>query len=183
MPTISERRDYNGVVARIERLGLAPLIGELEQIVTGFELRVREATDANGGAAVRKLIDLRFESATGWTKKQTGDIDWTKCASINGTRVCIGVEIQMSARSDLLIIDVYHLLDALQNGTIDVAVLVVPDDALGRYLTDRGPNLSAAIRHVERVGADKFPFRILALHHDGAGEPLAKQFKSPRKKT
>lgn len=182
MPTISERKDYNGVAARIQRLGCTPLIEELESILTGFDLRVEESKDANGGAAVRKLIDPRFEEASGWTKKQVGDVDWTKCRTINGARACVGVEIQMSARSDLIVIDVYHLLDALQKGTIDIAILVVPDDELGKYLTDRGPKVSVAKRHIERVGADKFPFRLIALHHDGPGEPLAKQFKSPRKK-
>ena len=63
MPTISERKDYNGVLARIERLGLAPLLAELKEVLTAFELRVKEEKDANGGAAVRKLIDARFESA------------------------------------------------------------------------------------------------------------------------
>jgi len=58
---------------------------------------------------VRKLIDAEFARVGGWTKKQTGDIDWTKCLQINGTRVCFGVEIQMSLRSDMLIIDVDHL--------------------------------------------------------------------------
>jgi hypothetical protein len=87
----------------------------------------------------------------------------------------------MSARSDLLTMDVYHLLDALQKGTIDIAVLVVPDDTLGKYLTDRGPKFSDASRHVERASGDKFPFRILAIRHDGPGEPLAKQFKATQK--
>ena len=88
----------------------------------------------------------------------------------------------MSARSDLIVIDVYHLLDALQKGAIDVAILVVPDDTLGKYLTDRGPKFSDAQRHIERVGADKFPLRVIALQHDGPGEALAKQFKSKRKR-
>jgi hypothetical protein len=101
----------------------------------------------------------------------------TKCVENSRGRACAGVEIQMSARSDLLVIDVYHLLDALQAGTIDVAFLVVPDDTLGKYLTDRGPKFENAVRHVERIGADKFPLRIIAIHHDGPGPPLAKQKK------
>src|SRR5713226_2728789 len=177
MPKITTQQDYNGVAALIERLGLRPLIDEIEQILTGFPLRVKEQKDANGGAAVRKLIDPRFQQASDWINKQTGDVDWTKCLTFNGARACVGVEIQMSARSDLIVIDVYHLLDALQKGSIDVAILVVPDDTLGKYLTDRGPKFSDAKRHIERVGADKFPLRVIALQHDGPGEPLAKQFK------
>lgn len=109
MAQIVEEHPYNGVTQRIERLGLAPLLDELRTILQEFPLLVEERRDANGGAAVRKMIDERFEQARGWEKKQTGDVDWTKCHTINGARVCVGVEIQFSARSDLIVIDVIHL--------------------------------------------------------------------------
>jgi hypothetical protein len=182
MPQIAERKDYNGVMARIERLGLAPLLAELEQVLTGFELRVKEENDANGGAALRKIIDRRFEEAGDWTVTKSGNVDWVKCHSVNGTRVCLGVEIQMSARSDLLVMDICHLRDALTDGVIDVGILVVPDDALARYLTDRGPRFSDAVRHVRAARAEDFPLLLLGLHHDGPGDALAKQFKAPRKR-
>ena len=183
MPKITQRKDYNGVLARVERLGLAPLVAELEEVLTGFPLLVKEQKDANGGAAVRKLIDPRFDAAGGWTKTTSGDVDWVKCHSVNGTRVCIGVEIQMSARSDLLVMDICHLRDALTDGVIDVGVLVVPDDELARFLTDRGPRFSDAVRHVRAARAEDFPLLLLGIHHDGPGEPLAKQFKASQKKT
>lgn len=66
------------MAALIERLGLTPLIEEIERILTGFDLRVKESKDANGGAAVRKLIDPRFQQSSDWINKQTGDVDWTK---------------------------------------------------------------------------------------------------------
>jgi hypothetical protein len=182
MPKITERKDYNGVLARVERLGLAPLLAELEEVLTGFSLLVKEEKDANGGAAVRKLIDQRFTDVGGWTITKAGDVDWVKCHSVNGTRVCLGVEIQMSARSDLLVMDICHLRDALTDGVIDVGVLVVPDDTLARYLTDRGPRFSDAIRHVRAARAEDFPLLILGIHHDAPGEPLAKQFKAQQKK-
>ena len=103
VPKIFEEKFYNGAQDRLNRLGLNPLMDEIRGIVTGFPLLVKEATDANGGAAVRKLLDQRFDIPTGWTKKQTGDVDWSKCLSLDGARVCIGVEIQFSARSDLVI--------------------------------------------------------------------------------
>ena len=40
-----------------------------------------------------------------------------------GTRVCVGVEVQFSARSDLIVVDVIHLRKAVTEGKIDVAVL------------------------------------------------------------
>ena len=72
MPTISKEVPYNGAVERIRRLGLGELIYEVRQIITGFELRVKEEKDANGGAAVRKLIDASFSRAQNWTKQQVG---------------------------------------------------------------------------------------------------------------
>lgn len=180
MPRIVEEEHYDGARERIARLGLGPLLEELRTILTSFTLLVREERDANGGAAVRKLIDARFPNS--WTNVQTGDIDWTKCHTINGTRVCVGVEIQMSARSDLLVMDVIHLRRALEGGQIDVGVLVVPSDRLGVFLTDRAPRMSDAKRHVREARAEDLPLVLIALEHDGPGEPLAKQTKRPRKK-
>src|SRR5947207_968938 len=113
MPTITERAEYGAVKARIERLGLSPIIAEIEQILTSFELRVKEAKDANGAAAVRKKIDARFARIDGWKITRSGGVDWTKCHVVNGTRVCVGVEVQFSARSDLLVMDICHLRDAI----------------------------------------------------------------------
>jgi hypothetical protein len=112
VPRIVEEQPYDGAAGRIARLGLGPLLDELRDILTGFLLLVREERDANGGAAVRRLLDSRFPAS--WAKIQTGDVDWTKCHTVNGTRVCLGVEIQMSARSDLLVIDIIHLRKALE---------------------------------------------------------------------
>jgi hypothetical protein len=177
MPTIDEEKAYDGAEERINRLGLGPLLEEIRSILTGFSLLVKEAKDANGGAAVRKLVDAEFVKAGDWTKKQTGDVDWTKCKIVNGTRVCIGVEIQFSARSDLLVVDLIHLRKSIRRGLIDVGVLVVPCDDLAVYLTDRGPRMADAIRHVEEAGVEHLPLIVIAIRHDGAGPFLAKQPK------
>ena len=149
-------------------------------ILTRFSLQVEEKRDANGGAAVRRLIDGRFPKV--WKNVAAGDIDWTRCHTINGTRVCIGVEIQMSARSDLLVVDVIHLRGAIEKGEIDVGVLVVPSDRLGVFLTDRGPRMADAKKHVRAARADDLPILLIAIEHDGAGPALAKQAKRARKK-
>ena len=99
MPTIASRRSFDGAEERISRLGLDPLWQELISIVTGFDLRIEERRDANGGAAIRALLDQRFAAAEGWTNRQSGAVDWTKCHAFNGSRVCLGVEVQLSARS------------------------------------------------------------------------------------
>lgn len=175
MPRIVEEEFYNGARERLDRLGLTPLLENLRGILTGFDLHVKEERDANGGAAVRRLIDQRFTS--GWRKAQTGAVDWVTCRVINGTRVCLGVEIQMSARSDLIVVDLIHLRRALVEGQIDVGVLVVPSDRLGVFLTDRGPRMSDAKRHVHEARADDLPLVLVAIEHDGPGPALAKQPK------
>jgi hypothetical protein len=181
MPKIVENIWYDGAKERVQRLGLGSLVDEIIAIIEGFTLRVKEETDANGGAAVRKLIDAQFEKIGGWTKRTAGDIDWVKCKIVNGTRVCVGVEVQFSARSDLIVVDMIHLNAAFRKGRIDVGVLLVPSDTLGKYLTDRGPKMADAKRHVEVARLDDSPLILFAVEHDGPGPALPKQAKrSPR---
>ena len=175
MTLLIERKSYDGAEERIQRLGLQPLWNELERVLGGFQLCVEERRDANGGAAVRDMIDAAFMQAGGWKKLQTGGVDWTKCKTVNGTRVCLGVEIQFSGRSDLLIVDVAHLRDEIIEGSIDVGVMVVPSDRLGKFLTDRGPKFADATRAIERARAQDLPLIVLALEHDGPGPALAKR--------
>lgn len=175
MPRIVERRFYDGAKQRIERLGLGELWSELEGVLSGFPLLILEEKDANGGAAVRSLIDSRFEAAKGWDKLQSGGVDWTKCVDSDGVRRCFGVEIQFSARSDLLIVDVVHLRDKITEGDVDVGVLVVPSDKLSRFMTDRAPRFKDAVTAIERARAQDLPLAILALEHDGPGPALEKR--------
>jgi len=181
MPKIVEEVYYNGARERIERLGLSKLVEEIKSIISGFELRVREQVDANGGAAVRKLIDARFERETGWIRKTTGDIDWTKCRRSGGAKICLGVEVQVSARSDLLVVDMIHLTAAFRDGRIDIGVVIVPSDKLSRFLTDRGPCISDAKKHARAARLEDSPLILFAIEHDGPGPPLAKQMKRPSK--
>lgn len=175
MPHIAVRSAFDGADEKVSRLGLAPLWSELEGILTGFDLRVEEKKDANGGAEVRTLLDSRFEALPGWTKKSSGGVDWTKCHTVNGTSVCLGVEIQFSARSDLLIVDVAHLREEITAGSIDVGVVVAPSDRLASFLTDRVARYSDALRAVERARAQDLPLIVLGLEHDGPGPALAKR--------
>lgn len=156
-------------------MGLDSLWREFEETIEGVQLRVKEERDANGGAAVRDLIDQAFVRTGGWVKQQTGGVDWTKCKTVNGTRVCVGVEVQFSGRSDLLIVDVAHLRDEIVTGAIDIGVMAVPSDRLGRFLTDRGPSFSDATRAIERARAQDLPLIVVALEHDGPGPALPKR--------
>lgn len=183
MPKITESQAFGGATERLERLGLSPLYEEMRGILTGFRLEVQETKNANSGKAVREFIDARFDShpSGGWEKKQTGGVDWTKCKIVNGTRVCLGVEIQVSGRSDLVVVDLIHLIGTITKGQIDVGVLVVPDDILGNYLADRAPHYSAVARILTVTKAEDYPIIVLAIRHDGSGPALTKQRKSPSK--
>ncbi len=178
MPRIVEERPYGGVEQKIARLGLTPLVGEIRSLLTSFELRVAENIDANGAAEVRKAIDRAFTEKGGWAKTVSGSADWTKSKVVNGTALCLEVEIQVSARSDLLIRDVIHLRDSLEQGRIDIGVIVVPSDRLSRFLTDRTPCLKDALRTIREARAENLPILVIAIEHDGPGPPLPKQRKA-----
>jgi len=174
MPKLEEIA-YGGFYERTKRLGLDGLLNEVRQALSGFDLRVLEQRDSNGGAALRVLIDEQFRKATGWTKVQSGDIDWTKCHRANGIQVCLGVEIQVSARSDMLVVDIIHIRKALVEGKIDAGVLAVPSDRLGVFLVDRGPRMSDAKKHVDFAKATDLPLLLIGLTHDGPGPALPKR--------
>ena len=170
MPRITERLNYNGFETKVARLGLDHLIAEVEAAVTGFPLLVEESRFANGTRWIRQTIDDRFASKGGWAKIASGGIDWSK-ANERGSK--LGVEVQVSGRSDLLAVDVLHLREELNGGRLDAGIIVVPDDTLSRFLTDRTPNLQTAIRHIESRASD-MAVQVMAFRHDGTGPPLPK---------
>lgn len=179
MPRIVSEQAFDGAEALIQRLGLDELLGEVRRIVTGFELLIEERKDANGSKVLRTLIDKQFVAAGGWKQKRAGGVDWIKAQAINSRPryICVGVEIQVSGRSDLLSVDLIHLRKELLQGKIDLAILVVPSDKLGYFLTDRVAKLSEAQRHIEMARAEDMPFVLIAIEHDGAGPALPKQGK------
>ena len=170
MPRITDRRSYNGFETKISRLGLGDLLAEIESTLAGFQLLVQELRYANGTRWIREQIDERFSIAGGWVKVTVGGVDWTKENS-RGSK--IGVEVQVSGRSDLLAVDVLHLREELIGGRLDAGIIVVPDDTLSRFLTDRTPNLRTAIRHVESRASD-MAVQLIAFRHDGTGPPIPK---------
>ncbi len=178
MPRIVDERPYGGIHEKVARLGLGPLISEIRSIVTGFTLSIDERIDANGAAAMRKMIDASFKAAGGWTQTVSGAADWMKNKVVNGTTLCVQVEVQVSARSDLLIRDVIHLRDSLEQGSIDVGVVIVPSDVLGPFLTDRTPRMRDAIRTIKDARAENLPLLVIAIEHDGQGPALPKQKKA-----
>ncbi|MFQ5881901.1 MAG: BglII/BstYI family type II restriction endonuclease [Candidatus Methylomirabilales bacterium] len=163
---------YDGAKERIRRLKLRPLLDEVREMLKTTVVRLEERKHANSGGALRKLLDVEFERREGWTRRTSGASDWKKCQEIDGAEVCIEVEIQVSARSDLVVIDIYHLRRSIQNGEIDLGILVVPSDKFSPFLRSRQPSLKETQRAVEETDAHRLPLVVLAIEHDGPGPAL-----------
>jgi hypothetical protein len=176
MPKITEEKLFDGSGQIIQRLGFEDLLSEVREILTGFVLTVSEKKDSNGASTLRKMLDKRFSESGGWVQKKSGGVDWTKQQAINGRprHISLGVELQVSGRSDLIAVDLIHLRTQLLQGMIDLAVLVVPSDALGYVLTDRVAKLSLATRHIEHGRFEDMPFVLIAIEHDEIGPSLPK---------
>ncbi len=176
---ITTTRFYGGARDKVCRLALADLFLEVQQIIFDTRVDLLEVPEANGAAVVRERIDEQFAKASDWTKTVAGGLDWVKRLRYNQTlAVKMGVEVQVSARSDLLVRDLVHIRNALQEGVIDIGLIIVPSDKLSVFLTDRTPSLRDAIRYVEQEfpEAQKTPMILIAVEHDGpAAEPLPKK--------
>jgi hypothetical protein len=178
---ISKIKFYDGAKEKVCRLGLSHLFLELQEILLDTAIRLLPVKEANGAAYIRERLDERFLSAGDWEKTTSGGVDWIKRIRYNQTVLArMGVEIQVSARSDLLIRDIVHLRNSLQEGVIDIGVIVLPDDEMQIFLTDRTPSYRDAVRYIEKEfkEATTFPIVIMAIEHDGISDtPL------PKKKT
>jgi len=140
---------------------------------------VQDKKQANSAGVVRELIDAQFSKYQDWIQSKSGDIDWTKRFRYNQTIVSrIGVEVQVSGRSDLLARDIVHIRNNLQDSHIDVGVIIVPSDDFEYRLTDRVANFSYAVQYVEKElrEAQSYPIVLIAVEHDGYTEkPLPKK--------
>lgn len=87
----------------------------------------------------------------------------------------VGVEVQVSSKSDLLTNDITHLTSAIESGDLDVGIIIVPDDETAPFLTDRVPRFTDAVNHVYRAKAQFSPLVVYAIKHDGIGPPLPKR--------
>jgi hypothetical protein len=170
VPAITETQDFNGFAKKVERLGLIEIVDEALATLSGFTLTVKEEKHANGTKWLREAIDERFKLAGGWSKITSGGTDWKKA---NPVGAGVGVEVQVSGRSDMVAMDIMHLSDDITSGLIDVGVIIVPDDTISRFLTDRTPNFATAIKHAEHRAKD-LPIRVVGFRHDSVGEALAK---------
>ena len=175
---IDSMKFYDGACEKIVRLGMSDMLVELLQALMGTRVLLKEEKDANSGKVVRESIDGMLEQGSGWTKTVTGDLDWVKTKRTPpDMEIRLGVEIQMSARSDLVIRDLLHVRENIKRGKIEVVVLVVPSDKMSAFLPDRAPSLSETVRYTEKEFDEiqQFPLVLISVEHDGPGEPLPKQ--------
>lgn len=176
---ISKIRFYGGSRDKVCRLGLSHIFLELLEILVSTEIRVLDQRQANGAGRVRELIDARFGEYEDWVQAKSGDVDWLKRFRYNQTIVSrIGVEIQVSGRSDLLARDIVHIRNNLQDSNIDVGAIVVPSDELALLLTDRVASFSYAVQYIEQElrEAKDYPIVLLAVEHDSYSvNPLPKK--------
>ena len=176
---ITNIKFYDGAREKVCRLGLSHLFLELQEIIFASEIHLLPEKDANGAAYVREQLDAQFSRLQGWDKTASGGLDWIKRIRYNETVLArLGVEIQVSSRSDLLIRDIVHLRNSLQEAAIDIGVIVVPDDVMQVFLPDRTPSYRDAVRYIEQEfkEAMTFPIIIIAIEHDGlSGKALPKK--------
>ncbi len=182
---ISKMKFYGGSREKVCRLGLSHIFLELQEILISTEILVLDKKQANGAGRLRELIDEKFKSYDDWILSKSGDIDWIKKIRYNHSIISrIGVEIQVSGRSDLLARDIVHIRNNLQDSNIDVGVIVVASDEFEYYLTDRIANFSYAVRYVEEElrEAQSYPIILLAVEHDGfSNTPLPKKITNTGK--
>jgi NADH:ubiquinone oxidoreductase subunit D len=175
---ISNIKYYDGARGKICRLGLTDSFLQIEEALLETDISLEERRRANDAGVIHEALDAAFEKATGWTQIRASGIDWSKQRSDSVNFISkIGVEIQVSARSDLLIRDVVHLRNSLQKAEIDVGVIVVPSDRMQRFSPDRTPSFRDAVRYIEQEfkEATTFPIVVIAIEHDAAGIALTKQ--------
>jgi hypothetical protein len=183
MPKIVEEQSFDGAENLIARLGLDELLEEVRTIITGFQLNIQEEKDSNSAGIIRSMIDVRFVAAGGWIQRKSGGVDWMKRQEINGRPrfISVDVEVQVSGRSDLVAVDLIHLRKQLLQGEIDLAVLVVPSDRLGKFITDRVATVSQTKRHIDMGRFEDMPFILMGIEHDGPGAAIRKKRYSYKK--
>jgi hypothetical protein len=175
MAKINSVKNFDGAQNKVSRLGLQLLLDEVKSLMESTCILLLEEKKKNGAAVIREMIDASFAQSKTWELKKSGDVDWTKCKVVNGTRVCVGVEVQVSARSEMLYKDILHLKTRIMTGDIDIGIIIVPSDRLQSFLPDRTPSFSYAKKVIAEQDADRLPIIVIEIEHDGPGPPLPKK--------
>jgi hypothetical protein len=126
--------------------------------------------EGNGAGDIADKLVGMLKRLKGWRegKKSEGEPDFIACIDHDGATVCLGVEIQISARSVQVYQDVVHLRAAFRERKIDVGVIVINADDFAQYLPSRVANLREAQKYIgETIDQRDLPLLVIPIKHDG----------------
>ncbi len=162
--------EYGKAQEAIQRLGLSPLVSQLLATIRKCKILILKKKEGNGaGDIAAKLVGI-LKKRKGWRegKKTEGEPDFIACIDYNGARTCLGVEIQISARSVQVYQDVVHLRTAIRERKIDVGLIVINSDEFAQYLPSRVANLREALKYIaQTIDPRDLPLVVIPIKHDG----------------
>ena len=163
---------YGGAGMRLARLNLGPFAQEVRSAASRLAM-VRDGAGKWKTAGARNAIRTEL-IACGWTSTNRYEELLLKHLDLSSARPCVAVGFATPTADDVKLIRI-----AVVEGAIDVGILVsLPYEMpLESPITDRAPCMSDAKRHVGHAKAEDLPLILIAIEHDGAGPPLAKQKK------
>lgn len=167
---IEEPLEYGNARKVIERLGLNPLVEQLLTTLKRCKILVLKKKEGNGAGDIADKLVGMLRRLNRWRegKKTEGEPDFIACMDYKGATGCVGVEIQISARSVQVYQDVVHLRTAIRERKIDVCVIVVNSDDFAYYLPSRVANLREALKYIaETIDPRDLPLLVIPIKHDG----------------
>lgn len=168
MAKIQVVQKYDGFDQVLKRFHLQPHWKDMIGFLEAIPLKVMDRRNENGAAALRAMIDKAFENRNGWSIIKQGGIDWIKTIKNGKMELKLGIEIQVSSRSDLIAVDLMHLNQGFKEGSLDAGAILVPSNDLASRLVDRAPNLRETMRHFDLFTAIKDrPVALLTIEQDG----------------
>lgn len=163
---IAKEIPYDGVRQRIARLNLSPLVEEVRRALESVRLQLKKEPGAERPGFLQKLIDARFQRASGWSRAIKGRRYWKKCVEIDGASVCAKVGVRVSGRKDFVVTDLHSLCRSIETGEVDLGILVVPSDRLSHALRPRQTSLRETQEVVEQTNACSLPLLLIAIEYD-----------------
>jgi hypothetical protein len=161
---------YSGAREKLNRLGLADALIDLQLIILNTHVETDETPHAAAARAVHGSLNTALANSAGWSRQAGGQI-WTKEIRNHNTFAArVGVKSVIGTRKELLIPRILRIRNMLQKGIFDVGVIIVPNDRFSSNLSNRCTSLSDALQVIERdiPEATRVPILLAAVAPDGA---------------
>lgn len=146
------KRFFDGADAKMDRLGLAPVLAAVER-----EIQWRAAL-LTGSDRPTDIIVLK-------TRRVKGGI-WTESRRIDGILLRIDVRMRVTSRREIFYKDALQLRHRLENGDVDLGVMVVPSMGLQRLFSRRISSACDAIEAIRAMDADRFPLILVEIEDE-----------------